>query len=143
MTENVSMGGSGSVLRCPRRSNITPYWEIARRARWSRATAQSTGYVGPASTVALALRRCLADLKTDVGLSRRARRAHAARVGTGPILILETDIETAEGDVKLIEFMPPRGKASDWVRIVLGKRGKVAMRTELIIRFDYGTSIPE
>jgi GH15 family glucan-1,4-alpha-glucosidase len=57
-------------------------------------------------------------------------------------LILETDIETAEGDVTLIEFMPPRGKASDLVRIVLGKRGKVTMRTELIIRFDYGRSIP-
>ena len=38
--------------------------------------------------------------------------------------------------------MPPRGKASDLVRIVLGKRGKVPMRTELIIRFDYGRSIP-
>ncbi|WP_020177312.1 glycoside hydrolase family 15 protein [Methyloferula stellata] len=57
-------------------------------------------------------------------------------------LILETDIETAEGEVTLIEFMPPRGKASDLVRLVLGKRGKVTMRTELIIRFDYGSVVP-
>jgi GH15 family glucan-1,4-alpha-glucosidase len=57
-------------------------------------------------------------------------------------LILETDIETTEGEVTLIEFMPPRGKASDLVRIVVGKRGKVAMRTELIIRFDYGSLVP-
>jgi GH15 family glucan-1,4-alpha-glucosidase len=38
-------------------------------------------------------------------------------------LILETDIETSEGAVTLVEFMPPRGKASDLVRIVIGKRG--------------------
>jgi GH15 family glucan-1,4-alpha-glucosidase len=57
-------------------------------------------------------------------------------------LILETDVETAEGHVTLIEFMPPRGKASDLVRIIFGKRGKVTMRTELIIRFDYGSAIP-
>jgi GH15 family glucan-1,4-alpha-glucosidase len=69
-------------------------------------------------------------------------KARTTRRYRGNTLILETDIETTEGDVTLIEFMPPRGKASDLVRIVLGKRGQVAMRTELIIRFDYGTSIP-
>jgi GH15 family glucan-1,4-alpha-glucosidase len=68
-----------------------------------------------------------------------ARTTRRYRANT---LILETDIETAEGEVTLIEFMPPRGKASDLVRIVLGKRGKVTMRTELIIRFGYGNSIP-
>ena len=69
-------------------------------------------------------------------------KVRTTRQYRGNTLILETDIETAEGDVTLIEFMPPRGKASDLVRIVLGKRGQVAMRTELIVRFDYGTSIP-
>ena len=57
-------------------------------------------------------------------------------------LILETVIETVEGAVTLVEFMPPRGKASDLVRLILGKRGKVTMRTELIIRFDYGSLVP-
>jgi len=57
-------------------------------------------------------------------------------------LILETDIETSGGAVTLVEFMPPRGKASDLVRIVLGKRGVVKMRTELIIRFGYGALVP-
>ena len=38
--------------------------------------------------------------------------------------------------------MPPRGKASDVVRLVLGKRGTVAIRTELIIRFGYGSFVP-
>jgi GH15 family glucan-1,4-alpha-glucosidase len=38
--------------------------------------------------------------------------------------------------------MPPRGKSSDVVRLIIGKRGKVAMRTELILRFDYGSIVP-
>jgi GH15 family glucan-1,4-alpha-glucosidase len=57
-------------------------------------------------------------------------------------LILETEIETAEGAVTLVEFMPPRGKASDLVRLVIGRRGMVEMRTELILRFDYGALVP-
>lgn len=69
-------------------------------------------------------------------------KARTTRRYRGNTLILETDIETADGEITLIEFMPPRGKASDLVRIILGKRGKVLMRTELIIRFDYGRSIP-
>ena len=57
-------------------------------------------------------------------------------------LILETEIETEDGAATLIEFMPPRRTVSDLVRIVVGKRGTVAMRTELIIRFDYGSLVP-
>ena len=57
-------------------------------------------------------------------------------------LILETDIETEEGAATLIEFMPPRRTVSDLVRIIVGKRGRVAMRTELIIRFAYGSLSP-
>ena len=57
-------------------------------------------------------------------------------------LILETDFETSEGAVTLIDFMPPRSAASDLVRIVVGRRGRVALCTELILRFGYGTSVP-
>ena len=57
-------------------------------------------------------------------------------------LILETTFTTAEGEVALIDFMPLRGQVSQLVRLVVGKRGSVAMRTELIIRFDYGASVP-
>jgi GH15 family glucan-1,4-alpha-glucosidase len=60
----------------------------------------------------------------------------------GHSLILETAFETAEGAVTLIDFMPPRGKASDLVRLVRGNRGSVEMRTELVIRFDYGSLVP-
>lgn len=57
-------------------------------------------------------------------------------------LILETRFETADGAVVVIDFMPPRGKASDIVRIVRGMRGRVQMRMELIIRFGFGTDVP-
>ena len=57
-------------------------------------------------------------------------------------LVLETVFETAEGAVALIDFMPPRGEASDIVRIVEGRRGSVAMGFELIWRFDYGSIVP-
>ncbi len=57
-------------------------------------------------------------------------------------LILETQFETADGVVVLIDFMPPRGKASDVVRMVRGIRGSVRMHMELVIRFGMGTDIP-
>ena len=57
-------------------------------------------------------------------------------------LILETEFTTAHGTVALIDFMPMRDRGSHVIRIVLGKRGRVAMRTELILRFDYGVLIP-
>ncbi len=57
-------------------------------------------------------------------------------------MIVETTFETRSGTVALIDFMPPRGEYSDVVRIVRGLRGKVAMRMELVVRFDYGLSIP-
>ena len=44
--------------------------------------------------------------------------------------------------VDLIDFMPPRGKASDVVRLVRGVRGRVKMRMQLVIRFGFGADIP-
>ena len=57
-------------------------------------------------------------------------------------LILETRFETAEGAVDLIDFMPPRGNASDVVRLVRGVRGRVRMHMQLVIRFGFGADIP-
>jgi len=57
-------------------------------------------------------------------------------------MIVETTFVTDEGEVCLTDFMPPRGKHSDVVRIVSGVRGKVMMRMELAIRFDYGLTVP-
>ena len=60
----------------------------------------------------------------------------------GHSLILETRIETKSGTVALIDFMPPRGKASDIVRLVRGISGAVKMRMQLVIRFGFGADIP-
>ena len=60
----------------------------------------------------------------------------------GDTLVLETELETRTGAVRLIDFMPPRGKAPDVVRIVEGIRGRVDMRMELVLRFDYGSIVP-
>src|SRR5262249_30688264 len=57
-------------------------------------------------------------------------------------LILESVFETEGGSVRAIDFMPPRGEAPDIVRIVEGLEGEVPMRSELVIRFDYGSIVP-
>jgi GH15 family glucan-1,4-alpha-glucosidase len=57
-------------------------------------------------------------------------------------MVLETTWETDEGSVQVFDFMPPRGDAPDVVRIVEGIRGSVEMRSELVIRFDYGHVVP-
>jgi GH15 family glucan-1,4-alpha-glucosidase len=38
--------------------------------------------------------------------------------------------------------MPPRSAEPDLVRVVVGRRGQVRMRTELVLRFDYGSIVP-
>ena len=60
----------------------------------------------------------------------------------GPTLILETIFETKEGSVSLCDFMSRRDGVSDLVRLVRGISGRVAMRTELTVRFDYGSTVP-
>jgi GH15 family glucan-1,4-alpha-glucosidase len=69
----------------------------------------------------------------DARVSRRYRNR---------TLILETTIETSTGTATLIDFMPLRGETSDIVRIVRGDRGTVRFRFELVLRFDYGRSVP-
>src|SRR5712692_5762424 len=73
---------------------------------------------------------------TDEKIDKVSRRYQ------GDSLILETEFETATGAVRLIDFMPPRGENPDLIRIVEGLRGEVAMQMELIIRFDYGRTVP-
>jgi GH15 family glucan-1,4-alpha-glucosidase len=60
----------------------------------------------------------------------------------GDSLVLESEWETADGTVRVIDLMPPRGEAPDVVRIVEGVSGRVAMRSELVLRFDYGHVVP-
>jgi len=59
-------------------------------------------------------------------------------------LILETEFTTDAGTIVLIDFMPVRGghASSHLVRMVVGKRGTVPMRSELSVRFGHGGSVP-
>ena len=68
-------------------------------------------------------------------------RAVARRYQPGT-LVLETDFETADGAVTLVDAMPPRASEPYVVRLVIGRRGKVRMDMELVIRFDYGAVVP-
>ncbi|MCO5130838.1 MAG: glycoside hydrolase family 15 protein [Xanthobacteraceae bacterium] len=89
---------------------------------------------------------CFAALLGDPSHGRwRIAPAGACRMSRGyhgETLILETRFETADGAVTLIDFMPPRGTASDVVRLVRGEHGRVTMRMELIIRFGFGANMP-
>ena len=68
--------------------------------------------------------------------------ARVTRKYRGSTLILETRIETADGAALVIDFMPPRGRNSDIVRMVRGEKGHVRMRMELVLRFDFGRTVP-
>jgi GH15 family glucan-1,4-alpha-glucosidase len=67
---------------------------------------------------------------------------HTSRRYRPGTLVLETEFETDEGTVQVIDFMPPRGRYPDVMRIVKGVRGRVPMRMQLVIRFDYGSIVP-
>jgi GH15 family glucan-1,4-alpha-glucosidase len=68
--------------------------------------------------------------------------SHATRCYRRDTLILDTTFETDTGTVTVTDFMPPRGKASDVVRIVRGVRGSVDMHSVFTVRFDYGSILP-
>jgi GH15 family glucan-1,4-alpha-glucosidase len=57
-------------------------------------------------------------------------------------LVLETEWETDDGCVRIIDFMPPRGVAADVIRIVEGVSGRVPMTMTLRLRFEYGHVVP-
>jgi GH15 family glucan-1,4-alpha-glucosidase len=57
-------------------------------------------------------------------------------------MVLETEHTTETGTVQIIDFMPIHTEHSSIVRLVKGIAGKVRMHTDLVIRFDYGVSVP-
>ncbi|WP_100497910.1 glycoside hydrolase family 15 protein [Geodermatophilus chilensis] len=71
-------------------------------------------------------------------LAPRGAGACTRRRYRGDSLVLETEWETPDGTVRVVDLMPPRGQAPDVVRIVEGVSGRVPMHTELALRFDYG-----
>jgi GH15 family glucan-1,4-alpha-glucosidase len=75
-------------------------------------------------------------------ISPRDGSSRITRTYKNHTLILETHFETASGAVKLTDFMPLRDRCSNIIRIVAGEHGKVAMYTEIVLRFGYGSIIP-
>lgn len=71
-----------------------------------------------------------------------APRTRQSRRYQQDTLIMETDFETEEGAVRVIDFMPMRKTFSSVIRIVVGLRGSVKMRSTLRLRFDYGALPP-
>ena len=76
-------------------------------------------------------------LLTPAGEVRRTTRRYR-----GFSLVLETEFETEDGVVRLVDCMPPRADEPDLVRVVEGVRGRVPMRMQLIVRPDYGSIVP-
>jgi GH15 family glucan-1,4-alpha-glucosidase len=74
-----------------------------------------------------------------VAPQQQARITRRYRPGT---LILETCFETDDGAATLVDFMPFASDHSAIVRMVIGTRGKLAMHTELVLRFGYGAIVP-
>ena len=60
----------------------------------------------------------------------------------GDSLVLETEFDTDDGTVRLTDWMPLDGEHPVVARLVEGVRGRVAMRMDLVIRFDYGSVVP-
>ena len=75
----------------------------------------------------------IAPAQDDIRIARRY---------LGDTLILETVFTTADGSASLTDFMYRRDGSSELVRIVRGLQGQVSMRTELVVRFDYGAIVP-
>ena len=57
-------------------------------------------------------------------------------------LVLETDFETSDGLVRVVDSMPLGDEYVDVIRMVEGLRGRVAMQMRLNPRFDYGHLVP-
>jgi GH15 family glucan-1,4-alpha-glucosidase len=75
-------------------------------------------------------------------IAPQAKPSRVTRRYRGETLILETRFECHEGSVLLIDFMPPRSTHSNLVRMIIGERGYVQMRSELVVRFGYGARVP-
>ena len=71
-----------------------------------------------------------------------AEAAGGSRRYVANTLVLETEFTTGSGAVQLIDFMPIRTKTPALVRIVKGLRGRVTMRSNLNLCFDYGSARP-
>lgn len=72
---------------------------------------------------------------SEKGFQARQRYRH----GT---LILETEFFSPKGAIRVIDFMPPGDERHNVMRIVEGVSGSVCLSMDLIVRFDYGRTVP-
>src|SRR5205807_6829313 len=144
------------------RETVPSLYSPARLGRGMSAPLEDYGLIGDLQTAALVSREgsiewlCLPRFDSGAvfaALLGDAENGHwalrpagefrpSSRRYTDDTLILETTLETADGAVRLIDFMPPRETKPDVVRIVEGIRGRVDMQMELALRFDYGSNVP-
>jgi len=75
-------------------------------------------------------------------IAPRDGKARVSRRYRDNTLILETRFESDDGAVTLVDFMPIRGQNPTVVRLVVGERGRLAMRLELVLRFGFGAIVP-
>jgi GH15 family glucan-1,4-alpha-glucosidase len=91
---------------------------------------------------------CFAALLGDAGHGRWLIAPNGQEVATSRryrpgTLVLESDFETPDGVVRVIDFMPRRGDGPPRVmRIVECLSGSVSMHMELVLRPDYGSIVP-
>ncbi len=76
-------------------------------------------------------------LLAPAGDVRKVERRY--RQGT---LVLETDFHTGDGVLQVVDSMPLRDEAPDVVRIARCIEGRVDVRLELVLRFDFGRVVP-
>jgi GH15 family glucan-1,4-alpha-glucosidase len=104
---------------------------------WPRFDSQAcfAALLGDASNGRWQIAPALGGTEADLRVKRHYRHN---------TLILETEFSTRDGEVALIDFMPLRASraSSDLVRLVVGKRGTVPMRSELVVRFGHGGWVP-
>ena len=126
-------------------SNIEDYAIISDRER-----RPSSGVTYPSRLALLATFRSSACFANLLGTKDNGRwsvepadpGAKMTRNYRGHSLISETTIETTDGVAIVIDFMPTRMPGSHLIRRVCGVRGSVKFRTELIMRFGYGSIVP-
>jgi len=79
------------------------------------------------------------------GAWRIAPRGETQRVTRryrGDTLVLETEFETEDGTVRVVDCMPPGNGTTNIARVVEGASGRVEMEMFLSPRFDYGHLVP-
>jgi GH15 family glucan-1,4-alpha-glucosidase len=129
----------------------------------SRILIEDHALIGDRNTAALVAKDgsidflCLPDFDSDACFTALLGTADNGRWRIAPVdpvqavrrryrgdtLVLETELETATGAIRLIDFMPPRRGAPRLVRMIEGLRGDVRVRFDLAPRFAYGLTVPK